>query len=535
MRKRYDVVVIGSGFGGAVTAHRLAEAGRSVAILEQGRRWAPHEFPRSVRQVGGAFWQERRSPGFLEYRAFPRIDVIQGVGVGGGSLHYFNVHIRPPERIFRGWPQPYGRAFLDPYYDVVQEKLESKPLHPPEGRALPPRATAFIEAAKRVGGSPRLVDIAVHTDGARVNAAGVAQTPCNYCGDCMLGCHLQSKNTLDITYIAEAERKYGAEVWPLHKVSHIEPITGGYRVHYRVLSPAGEPGDEGQVEAERVVVAAGSLGSTELLLRSRDQYRTLPAISGRLGHGFSGNGDMLFAGAMDVPPSNPVDPAVGPSITSVVDCSTDEHAIHVEDLGFPDQMMWFIEALIPPQRNRFVQYLALAGRYLKRSLGIGVVRSRVTDEVGALLDGGRTARFLPYLGMGSDAADGRMFLREGQLEIDWRHGKSRAMFREMDRAMKRIAEAAGGRYIQSYLWKWPMRKLLTAHPLGGCCMGDSDAQGVVNHAGQVWNYPGLFVADGACLPSALAVNPSLTIAAVAERIAQLMVHGRDRRALEPAA
>jgi cholesterol oxidase len=537
LKEKYDVVVIGSGFGGAITAHRLAQAGRSVLVLEQGRRWKPREFPRSVRQVGGAFWRDldgaNRRTGFLEYRAFKRIDVVQGVGVGGGSLHYFNVHIRAPERIFRGWPSPLTRAVLEPYYDQVQAKLESKPLVAPDGRQLPPRTLAFCEAARRTGATARLVDIAVYTGPDRLNEAQVRQSACNYCGDCMLGCHLQSKNTLDITYIAEAEARYGAEVAPLHKVSHLAPEAGGYRIFYDVVGEQPEGArQEGRprrsVLGKQVILAAGSLGSTEILLRCRDVFRTLPDLGRRLGHGFSGNGDMLFAGAMDVPLEHGVDPAVGPSITAVADCSTEQHAIHIEDLGYPDQMLWLIEGLIPPQRNRLLQYLQLAGRYLKRSLGLGSTHSRVSDEIGSLLEGGRTSRFLPYLGMGSDAADGQLRLRKGALDIDWRHTRSRAMFREMERSMKQLSESIQGRHVTSFLWQWPMRKLLTAHPLGGCPMGERPADSVVDHRGSVWSYPNLYVVDGATLPSALSVNPSLTIAAVAERSAHWMQHGRER-------
>jgi cholesterol oxidase len=129
--------------------------------------------------------------------------------------------------------------------------------------------------------------------------------------------------------------------------------------------------------------------------------------------------------------------------------------------------------------------------------------------------------------MGTDAADGVMRLREGELDVAWSHRRSRRMFREMERLMKEISEAAGGRYVTSPLWRWPLRKLLTAHPLGGCRIGDDPERSVANHCGEVWGYPGLYVADGAAIPTALSVNPSLTISAVAARVAQWIVHERD--------
>jgi len=536
MKDSYDAVVIGSGFGGAIVAYRLAAAGRSVLVLEQGARWTKDHFPRTIGQTGGAFWQGRAPAGFLEYRAFKNIDVLQGVGVGGGSLHYFNVGLRAPARVFGRWPKPLGRDRLDPYYDLVAERLDSKPLAPPAGRELPPRTQAFVAAARAANGhEPALVPIAVHTGADRTNWAGVAQSGCVYCGNCMLGCHVQAKNTLDITYIADAERRHGAEVMPLHKVDGLRPATDrgeGYWVDYRVITPTTkETVAKGAVHGKRVVVAAGALGSTELLLRCRDQLATLPRLSAALGTRFSGNGDMLFAGALAA--RTPIDPAQGPSITAVVDCSTKDNAIHIQDLGFPDPLLWMLEGLLPPDEGRFVQLVRLAGRYIARSLGIGGHKSRITDQIGGLLGGSGVNRLLPYLGMGTDAADGRMRLADDQLDIVWSHRGSRRMLREMEDALARISAETGGKYMQSFLWRWPFRKLVTAHPLGGCVMGDSDADSVVDHTGQVWGHPGLYVTDGASIPAALSVNPSLTIGAVAERAAQWMIHGRERAAGDP--
>lgn len=524
----FDVVVIGSGFGGAVLARRLAAAGSSVLVLEQGRRWAKEDFPRTVGQTGKAFWQPGATHGLLEYRAFRTMDVIQGVGVGGGSLHYFNVNVRAPARVLDRWPKPLGRAMLDPYYDVALDELGSRPLSPPAGRPMPARTQTFLRAARESGvGEAHLLDIAVHTGARRTNAAGIEQEPCNYCGNCMLGCQVHAKSTLDLNYLALAERD-GAVIWPLCKARAIRPAetSGGYEVDFIRLDadrPAEAPG---AVHGRKVVVAAGTLGSNELLLRSARAHNGLRAISPALGRRFSGNGDMLFAGALGT--TTPIDPAVGPSITAIVDCSTDEHAITIEDLGLPDPMLWFAEAGLPPGPKRLRAYFGLLGRYLAQTLGFHTRGSRVSDEIGSLLRGGRTVHFLPFLGMGTDASDGRLFLSNGELDLDWSHRKSRSMFHAMEKSMRQIALATGGRWTRSFLWRWPTRKLLTAHPLGGCVIGDGPDDSVVNHTCEVWRYPGLFVTDGAAVPSALGVNPSLTIAAIAERAAQWMVHGSDR-------
>jgi cholesterol oxidase len=418
---------------------------------------------------------------------------------------------------------------------MALQTLESKALVPPAGRSMPPRTEAFLRAARSIGlGEPKMLDIAVYTGPERANAAGVAQEPCNYCGNCMLGCQVHAKNTLDLNYLALAERKHGAEIWPLHKVECVRPAEdrgedrgGGFYVDFRRLDlsmPASE--DKGTVYGSLVVVAAGALGSTELLLRSARATAGLPKIGAALGTRFSGNGDMLLAGATHT--RSAIDPAVGPSITAIVDCSTEDHAITIEDLGLPDPLLWFVEAALPPGPGRFFATLRLLGRYIASSLGLSPRKSRVSDEIGDLLRGGRTTHFLPFLGMGTDAADGRLYLDDGELDLSWSHARSRAMFRAMEASMQKLAEAAGGTWSPSLQWRWPTRKLLTAHPLGGCVMGDDPETSVVNHACEVWNYPGLYVTDGAAIPSALAVNPSLTIAAVAERAAFWILHGRER-------
>jgi len=153
--------------------------------------------------------------------------------------------------------------------------------------------------------------------------------------------------------------------------------------------------------------------------------------------------------------------------------------------------------------------------------------SRVHGGLDVFLGGARTTNFLPYLGMGTDAGNGELVLHGDRIDVKWNNRQSRRMFKAMERAMVGISEAAGGRYSPGPLWLWPIRKLLTAHPLGGCIMGNDPAKSVVDHRGQVWDYPGLYVCDGAVISTALAVNPSLTIAALAERTAQWMLHDRD--------
>ncbi len=534
MRANYDVVIVGSGFGGAITACRLAQAGRSVCVLERGKRWDKTDFPRSPGEVSKSFWVKNESYGFLEYKAFRRIDVIQGCGVGGGSLHYFNVHLRAPEEIFSppAWPAAVTRHTLDPYYALAEDMLDSIPLTPPTGRELPNRTKAFQVAAVGAGRKPELLPIGVYTGKERPNPhSGMPQNACDYSGNCMLGCVLHAKNTLDLNYLPLAE-KNGAEVYPLHQVDKIEPLgDDGYRVSFDRLDPTNlshiEPGS---VVGRKIILAAGTLGTNELLLRCKEVHRTLPNLSAMLGRHFSGNGDFLLAGTQDA--DREIDPGRGPSITVGADFSTANNRIFIEDLGFPDPFMWFLEGAAP-NSHRLVNIIRAVGSYFLASIGVGP--NRISFEADRLLRGGRTTKFLPYLGMGTDAADGRLKLKDGWIDIEWSHRRSRQMFRELENALKDLSRGVNGKYVSSILWKWPFSKLLTAHPLGGCYMGETRESSLASHLGAVWGYPNLFVADGSLIPSALSVNPSLTISALAERVAFWLTHGREMQSGDPAA
>jgi cholesterol oxidase len=517
-----DTVVVGSGFGGAVTACRLAAAGRSVCVLERGRRWTAPDFPRSIGAVADAFWDEQRSYGFLEYLAFRRFDVIQGAGVGGGSLHYFNVNLPAPTSVFENpaWPMALRQADLEPFYDAATTMLGSSPIAPPAGRALPLRTTAFTTAARRAGYEPERVPIAVHTGPATDVLPGMSRQPCTYCGNCLFGCNDGAKNTLDRNYLALAERD-GCDVRPLHRVDRITPIDDGaarYEVGFTVLPDVpGATVSHGTVRARDVVVAAGALGSSELLLRCRDETKTLPGLGAALGSRFSLNGELLFAFTDRL--ADRADPGIGPPITARVTRTSGDTTVTIEDLGLPDSLMWFLEGAVPPRFHRLRRVAALVSAYLGRAHGRGVPSVRLD----AVLSGDRTTRAMPYLGMGNDSSDGTMRLDRGQLDVSWSPRRNRAMYRLMEDTLADLSASAGGRYTPSFLGRWPLRRSLTAHPLGGCPMGDDPTTSVVDDLGRVHGHPGLFVIDGSIIPTALAVNPSLTIAAIAERSVAAMI------------
>src|SRR5262245_24575197 len=224
-RARYDAVVVGTGFGGAVAACRLAQAGVDVAVLERGQRYPLGSFPREVAGDHGLLWHGGR--GIYDVRAFNDMLVVQAAGYGGGSLVYANVHMRPPADLFdEGWPAPYSRAALDPYYDLVAHMLG---VTPAPTTALPPKAQVMLDTSRRLGraGQTFLPELAVNFDdpsvAARPNRFGVEQAGCTGCGECIVGCNVGAKNTLDTNYLAVAER-HGAEVATGCEVTVVEPV-----------------------------------------------------------------------------------------------------------------------------------------------------------------------------------------------------------------------------------------------------------------------------------------------------------------------
>ena len=297
MAKRFDVIVVGSGFGGAVVACRLAQAGRCVLVLERGREWKPADYPRGPNDAW--LWddeQPEKRNGWIDLRRFRDMTVVQGAAVGGGSLIYANVSVEAkPSAFADGWPPGISYENLSAHYETVGGMLGVQEL--PDGQ-LTERFKLMKEGADRLGYGDRFrkLPLAVtfdpdysygredpHNEAYSkwdTNAQGQKQGTCIHCGNCDIGCRVQAKNTLDLNYLAAA-RLAGADIRGNHIVRGLEPLGAGYRVRYQRIE--GGRLIPGEAEARRVVLSAGSLGSTELLLRCRDEFRTLPQLSGRLG------------------------------------------------------------------------------------------------------------------------------------------------------------------------------------------------------------------------------------------------------------
>lgn len=522
----FDAIIIGSGFGGAVTACRLAESGRRVLVLERGRRWDKTNYPRQPTDQW--LWDERqpeKRPGWLDLRRFSHMTVAQGAAVGGGSQIYANISCEAPPHIFeRGWPLELTFRELKPHYDRVKQMMNVQCV--PENRWTA-RMKLMKEAATKLGYGSRFkpLELAVTFDAQWTyendfekgvaaaktgpNAHGAEQGTCVHLGNCDIGCDVHARNTLDLNYLYVAENTHHADVRALHLVTNIEPLQGGgYRVLFDDIT--GGARNAGSETAPLVIVAAGSLGSTELLLRCKEETRTLPRISGRLGVGWSSNGDFLTPA---LHPGKAVSPTHGPTIGSAIDFldgSENGQIFWIEDGGLPNIGANFIRTAASDPGTPFKIKAAL------EAMQVFLREHEPFREV------------MPWFAQGVDAANGRLHLTEKlgrrTLDLEWNIQESRKIIDTIVSMHKRLARAAGGLAFVPLTWSL-FQDLVTPHPLGGCNIGTTAADGVVDHRGEVFGYKGLYVIDGAIVPEALGVNPSRTIAALAERSAALLVAG----------
>jgi cholesterol oxidase len=517
----FDAIVIGSGFGGAVSACRLAEAGYRVLVLERGRRWDAKTYPR---RDDDPWWWSNEAPerwnGWLDLRVFKHMAVAQGAAVGGGSLIYANISAVPDKSIFGGgWPPEITWEAMAPHYDTVGRVMDVRPV--PDNQ-WPKKMQLVREGANAIGAGGRFqkLELAVSFDpdwtynnGINVahskrftNAHGVEQGTCVHLGNCDIGCEVDARNTLDRNYLAIAERKQ-ADIRPLHVVTNIEPVRDGYKVSFDRLDQGRRVA--GSADARLVVLSAGAMGSTELLLRCRDVSGTLPKLSARLGYNWSSNGDFLtpaFYAAREVQPTQ------GPTITS---------AINFLDRSRPDrQSYWIQDGGIPNVVANWIKNARAADARVQAFLQL------VND---AMRRHGPLENAMPWFAQGVDAANGRLRLKRRwwlvgarNLDLDWDVKESAKVIEAIVATHKELSKKTGGVALVPPYWSVD-RFLVTPHPLGGCNMAATAKGGVVDHKGEVFGYRNLFVIDGAMVPEAVGVNPSRSIAALAERAVGLIV------------
>ncbi|TGK36044.1 alpha/beta fold hydrolase [Leptospira gomenensis] len=544
IKSQYDVIVIGSGYGGGIAASRLSRAGLKVCLLERGKELRPGEFPNkeidAIKEVQANFEDKHigSKTGLYDFHFNKDINVLVGCGLGGTSLINANVSLRAVPEVFQDavWPQTIRKEAkdhgLDPYYSLAEEML--RPAVLPETYPILEKNKALKTSASYIGREFYRTPINVTLE-SKVNHVGVPQEACNNCGDCVTGCNVSSKNTTLMNYLPDAAN-FGAEIFTEVKVNSIEKKGEDWLVHFIPLSTDREKfsKDELFIRAKTVVLSAGTLGSTEILLRSKTLGLEL---SDSLGVRFSGNGDMLgfsYNGDKKINgigfgKKNPKGRVpVGPCITGVIDTrkgSPLDQGLIIEEGSIPG-------AISPQLPAIFALGAKLTGENTRKGFWNWVIQ-KIRIFLSFILGPYRGAirNTQTYLVMAHDGADGRMFLQDDRLRISWPNVGKRAIFQKISETLKQATIPLGGMYIKNPVWnKMTDQDLISVHPLGGCSMGEDASSGVVNEDCQVYSgktgksvYSGLYVMDGSVIPRSLGVNPLLTICAVSERACAKLV------------
>ncbi len=546
LKDHYSVVVVGSGYGGGIAASRLARAGQQVCVLERGREIQPGEYPTTLAQATPEFQVDTALArvgsrlGLFDLRVNPDINVLVGCGLGGTSLINANVGLRPEPRVFDDphWPQAI-RDDLDGGVNAGYRHAEEMLRPTPYPDDFPPLAKlqALEKSAQALGQRFYRPPLYVtFQDG--VNHVGVEQHRCVLCGDCVSGCNYGAKNTVLMNYLPDA-KNHGAEIFTGVSVRYLAREVDRWVIHYQHL----ESGHEGldaptrTLTADIVVLGAGTLGSTEILLRSK--AKGLP-LSDQVGQRFSGNGDFLgfsYNGASrinatgfgDLPPGQ-IDP-VGPNITGIIDIREQSRLTDgfvIEDAAAPGA----VRSLLP---EIYASAAATSGQNTVDDLADRLMQDERVAE--SLIKGpyhGAVLNTQIFLIMSHDDGAGRLYLDGDRLRVNWSGVGDQPIYQKVDQRLLEATKPLRGIYMPNPFWKnLAGHNLTTVHPLGGCVMSEDAATGVVNHKGQVFAgslgdvvHPGLYVADGAIVPTALGVNPSLTICALAERVCALLAQDR---------
>lgn len=509
----YDVIVIGSGFGGSVAALRLSEKGYRVAVVEMGRRVTPADIKKANQSPLDLFWMPGLGlRGFFTQRFFKHVNIVGGVGVGGGSLVYAAVLLEPKKAFYHdpAWSSigPDWETELHPHYHVAARML---------GRVTCPTSGVQDEYLKKtavelgVGATHGPVPLGIffgegESPDPFFYGAGPVRSGCIECGACLAGCATGAKNSLDKNYLYLAE-KLGAQILPERKVTAIRTVTGGYEMELvNPLSGARYPA----LSAPQVVLAAGVLGTLELLFRSRERG-LLGRLSPALGKRVRTNSEAITA-VLSNDPS--VDMSHGPAISS------DFHAnayTHITQNRLPASY-WFMKLYSGP----LVDGARPISRALKTIVNFFIHPLEATASLRIAKDWHKRITLISTMqnldnqmafGWGRGLFSG---FRKGLQSVMPLGNRAPTYIPEANAATRLYARLLGGTPHNALLESL-LNMSVTAHILGGCPIGSNAETGVINDQHEVFGYPGLFVVDGSAIPANVGVNPSLTITAMAER------------------
>jgi cholesterol oxidase len=516
----YDFVIVGSGFGGSVSALRLTEKGYSVLILERGKRFEDRDFPKRNWNIWKYLWMPAlRCFGILELSLFKGLFVFRGSGVGGGSLVYAGVLMEPDETFFTAptWPhEDDWKSLLRPHYETARRML---------GVARNPKLTPADEHLRTISSElgyaptfrPTEVGVYFGEEGREVSdplfgGKGPVRAGCIHCGGCMLGCRHNAKNSLPKNYLYFAEQN-GADVIAEAEVTDVQPMTASDGARYEVTyqSSTSMVKHPATVRARNVIFSAGTLGTLRLLLRCREVTKSLPNLSARLGEIVRTNSE-AFVGAFGR--RSPTDHSQGLAISSIFQAGEGTQVEPVRYSAGSSMIFWLLSSTMVEGGGGLLKRLGktILGiikhplqfidlKFVPGLVNRGVVLMIMQTEDNLMrirLGRNLFTGYKPGLIPENDA------IKTAPVDIELGYKVVRSFAKKMN------GYAAGT--IPESLLNMPM----TAHMLGGCLMGRNASCGVLNENFEIHNYPGLYVVDGSVVPANPGVNPSLTITALAE-------------------
>ncbi len=522
----YDYVIIGSGFGGSVSAMRLSEKAYSVLVIERGKRYRDEDFPKTNWNLPKYLWLPKLGLfGFFEMTFMNGLLALHGSGVGGGSLTYGNVLMEPDDVLFEqgGWRELADwKKLLAPHYATARRML---------GVTRNPKLWAADEHLREIAAElgyaesfhPTDVGVFFGEEGAEgktvpdpfFDGAGPERAGCIHCGGCMVGCRNNAKNMLTKNYLYFAE-KNGVEILSETKVTDIQPVSPATEsgARYRVMvrsSTSLVKRKQAPIHARNVIVAAGALGTMELLFRCRDETRSLPKISQKLGDQVRTNSENIMGvAAKDASAKNY---AEGIAITSIFQADA---VTRIEPVKYAEGSS-FIRVLTAPfvegDHPIWLRFVKMAGKILRHPLDFIYEKfvanwSRVTTIFLIM----QTADNLTHVRRGRNIftlfQKGLVLKPDADYPIPKQIPVGNKVVKKFAARIKGIPLAS----VMDGLFNFPT----TAHFMGGVPIGRDAEEGVVGLNCEVHHYAGLFVVDGSIMPGNPGVNPSLTIAALAE-------------------
>ena len=542
----YDVVVVGSGYGGGVAASRLARIGLSVAVLERGREYLPGEFADNLlaastsMQVNGKGRRIGPADALFDLRVGKDVHALVGCGLGGTSLINASVCLTPDNMVLEdeAWPE---ELRVDHRLNVGFHRARQMLAPMPLPLSVEPLKLASLERAGAVLGhhvERAPLHVAFET---KTNAAGVVQPACTMCGDCMGGCNTGSKTTVHATYLTDAVN-HGAELFTGANVRLIERAGDLWRVVFRKQGDDNSHVPVGAVTAAMVVLAAGTFGTAEIMMRSREHGLR---VSDRLGWRFSTNADVMSFGYNYDKPVNSIGighsgrakvPPPGPAVVGLIDLRRRRD---------PLDRLALVEATVPSVMAGLMPMLLATGATLapdeKVSGGIAGFLADAQRNLASLVAGaykGPIHHSHAFLAVGHDGAAGRLMFEDDTVAVHWPNAADEPVFTHISAALRTGVAANNGTYVPNPVSsKLLGGDLMTVHPLGGCSMGRDRSSGVVDHKCRVFDgdpsrradavHEGLYICDGSVMPRPLGVHPLFTITAVAERAMMLFAreHG----------